>query len=96
MIFLTSKSDDELVVKGFEAGGNNFVTKSSHKEILIARINAQLEAVRLKKQLIEMEKEAVLLATIVSANHELNQPLQVVFMISEMIFKRLKEKESIN
>ena len=43
-----------------------------------------------------MEKKAVLFATIVSANHELNQPLQVVFMISEMIFKRLNAKESIN
>lgn len=96
VIFLTSKSDDESLVKGFEAGGNDFVTKSSHKRILLTRINAQLEAVRLKKELIEIEKKTVLLATIVSANHELNQPLQVVFMISELIFKRLKEEGSIN
>ena len=56
VIFLTSKSDDESLVKGFEAGGNDFVTKSSHKEILIARINAQLEAVRLKNSLSKWRK----------------------------------------
>lgn len=43
VIFLTSKSSIDDVVKGFEVGGQDYVTKPFDANELIARINMQLE-----------------------------------------------------
>ncbi|GAB1370955.1 SpoIIE family protein phosphatase [Candidatus Kapaibacterium sp.] len=43
IIFLTAKHDSSDIIKGFESGGVDFITKPFHKEEIIARINSQIE-----------------------------------------------------
>ena len=96
VIFLTAQTDDEAFVKGFEAGANDFITKSVNEKILKARINAQLEAVEIKRKLIESEKNAVLLAAKITAHHEINQPLTVISGHIELLDKKLKQEKGID
>jgi len=43
VIFLTAKSDARDIVKGFEAGGVDYVTKPFHSAELLARIKTHIE-----------------------------------------------------
>lgn len=49
IIFLTSKSQTEDVVKGFGHGGNDYVRKPFSMEELIVRIKAQLDRSKTRK-----------------------------------------------
>jgi DNA-binding response OmpR family regulator len=49
IIFLTSKSQTEDVVKGFGLGANDYVRKPFSMEELIVRIKAQLDRLRLRQ-----------------------------------------------
>jgi DNA-binding response OmpR family regulator len=49
IIFLTSKSQTEDVVKGFRIGANDYVRKPFSMEELIVRIKAQLDRLRIRQ-----------------------------------------------
>lgn len=51
IIFLTSKSQTQDVVEGFQHGGNDYLKKPFSMEELIVRIHALLDRVQLKKDL---------------------------------------------
>lgn len=51
VIFLTARGTAEDIVKGFTAGGVDYVTKPFHQAELKARINTHLELSRLRKDL---------------------------------------------
>ena len=43
VIFLTAQRESEFIVKGFEAGGNDYVVKPFESRELLARVQLQLE-----------------------------------------------------
>ena len=43
VIFLTAKTDKESIVKGFNMGGNDYLTKPFDQRELLARVNTHLE-----------------------------------------------------
>ena len=53
VIFLTSKSDSEDILKGFDVGGIDYISKPFNQAELIARIRTQLELKKLKNKEIE-------------------------------------------
>lgn len=53
VIFLTAKTEIDSVIKGFEAGGVDYITKPFVKEVIFARINVHLN---LRKALERLEK----------------------------------------
>ncbi|MCP4220389.1 MAG: response regulator, partial [bacterium] len=56
VIFLTAKSDTADMVKGFELGGVDYITKPFVKEIVFARINVHI---KLKSALEKLEEMSV-------------------------------------
>lgn len=60
IIFLTSNDKESDIVKGFEIGGNDYVTKPFNEVILLSRIKNQLEQVQSKQMMneyiLEMER----------------------------------------
>ena len=60
VIFLTAKTETEDLVKGFNIGGVDFITKPFNKDELYVRINTHIELKlakeKLKKQAIELKK----------------------------------------
>jgi len=57
VIFITSISDSQNVVKGFEAGGHDYITKPFYSPELRARIKVHLELKKSKETLLEYAKE---------------------------------------
>jgi len=54
IIFLTAKTDAESIKKGFQLGGNDFLTKPFNAEELLARVKTQLELNSKTQELIHL------------------------------------------
>lgn len=51
VIFITAKNDNENIIKGFEAGAVDYVTKPFHTKELMMRVRTHIELVRSKREL---------------------------------------------
>lgn len=62
----------------------------------VALENARLywDILKTREELIRQEKNALLNQTIISLNHEINNPLSIISMEAELLQKRLEDKES--
>ncbi len=78
IIFLTAKADTEDIVKGFEMGAVDYVTKPFNSVELLARVKTHMELSYKRKLqgVIEMAGAVC---------HEMNQPLQTILGYSELI-----------
>lgn len=78
IIFLTAKAEKESIVKGFDAGGQDYVSKPFDTSELLSRVKTQLELKSSKEKLKDVNKwleEQVALRTeeLQVAYHELEQ-----------------------
>lgn len=56
IIFITAKNDYESIIKGFDAGAKDYVTKPFNAKELIARVKTHLELKRNREELEEMNE----------------------------------------
>lgn len=49
VLFLTGRDEEDDVVKGLTAGGNDYITKPYSIEVLVARVKAQLRLARMNR-----------------------------------------------
>jgi DNA-binding response OmpR family regulator len=61
VVFITARHDTEALVKGFQAGGVDFITKPFSREEVLARVRTHIENGRLQRALHERNKELELL-----------------------------------
>jgi DNA-binding response OmpR family regulator len=92
VIFLSAKTETEDIVKGFELGAVDYVTKPFKKAELLARIHTHPELRKARGEIIRLEQKNAALAVAVTANHTINQPLTVLQGNFEL-FQRSMEKE---
>lgn len=92
IIFLTSMTGTQDVVKGFEAGAADYVVRPFNRVELLARIKTHIELKRSRDKVVELEKKNLALAMAATANHEINQPLTVIsgnlYLLKESITKQ--------
>ncbi|MCK4981101.1 MAG: response regulator [Candidatus Delongbacteria bacterium] len=62
ILFLTIKTDSESIVKGFESGGVDYITKPFNPHELLARIKTHLKLTDIQKELerVNNEKESII------------------------------------
>jgi signal transduction histidine kinase len=95
IIFLTAETERQSILKGFELGGQDYVTKPFDSRELLARIETQL-ALRETLEKLEIEKEKAQSADhlksafIATMSHELRTPLNSIIGFSGIL---LKEKQ---
>ncbi len=83
VIFLTARSDTDSIVKGFEAGAADYVTKPFREAELLARVNTHLELSRHRNHLEKTVRERT-------------RALEVLMEIREEISLRHEEKVKAN
>ena len=61
VIFLTSKTAEDDIIKGFEVGGIDYISKPFREAEFVARVKTQLKIATLQKQAIESTQSEVIL-----------------------------------
>ena len=93
IILVTSKSDRQDIVRGLDAGADDYIAKPYDNEELRARINVGRRILDLQAELRSQEKLQGVLEMAGAVCHELNQPLQIVSGYSELLLTDLSESD---
>jgi DNA-binding response OmpR family regulator len=78
IIYITSLDSEEEKVKGFAAGGDDYVTKPFYPQELQARVRTHLALRRSKIQALNLERLTVFKEMAVAISHEFNNALTAV------------------
>lgn len=79
VMIIAAKTDKKLLLEGFEAGATDFVHKKIDPEVIVCKINAMIKTGEILKREVKLERYRILSATVVTLNHEINNPLQIAF-----------------
>jgi CheY-like chemotaxis protein len=90
VIFLTAKTAEEDMLKGFEVGGVDYVTKPFSPVVLLARVNTHINLKfayeKLEKQKIALEESAILRENVDRIiRHDLKSPINGIITLSDLL-----------
>jgi phosphoserine phosphatase RsbU/P len=89
IIILTSKAERGDIVKGLDAGADDYIAKPYDFNELNARVNVGKRILELQVKLNEREKLKGVIEMAGAVCHELNQPLQSVLGFAELLLHRI-------
>lgn len=94
IIFLTALNSTADIVKGFQVGGNDFISKPFNKEELIIRVTHQISQIAAKRIIVAQTEE--LRKTIIGRDklysviaHDLRSPMGSIKMVLNMLILNL-------
>ena len=90
IILLTTRDGKTNIVKGLEAGADDYIVKPYDSDELRARINVGLRIIELQAALVEQKKLQGVIEMAGAVCHELNQPMQAVSGYSELVMMDIK------
>lgn len=93
IILLTALTDADSIKEGLLAGAFDYIKKPFNRIELIARINSALRFSDSNKLLLEIEKIKTYAATVVTANHEIKQPLTLINLSTAAIRRELSKTD---
>lgn len=93
IILVTAKSGAEDTKEGLEAGAFDYIKKPFNRIELLARVNSALKLAEAHKLLLESEKRETYIATVVTANHKIKQPLTLLSLSSAALKRELCKDE---
>ncbi|MCL6099286.1 MAG: response regulator [Bacteroidetes bacterium] len=93
IILVTALSEAESLKKGLQSGAFDYVKKPFNRNELIARINSALRFSEMNMLLVEVEKVKTYAATVVTANHEIKQPLTQINLSTAAIRRELSKSD---
>ena len=93
VVFLTAAHDRELLVRAFDAGAVDYVTKPFMPEELLARVNAHIGLKLTRDRLERIAHERQELVNLVA--HDLKNPLSSVLFASDMLLQNACKPERV-
>lgn len=89
IILVTAKSGADDTKEGLEAGAFDYIKKPFNRVELVARVKSALKLSEANKLILEAEKKNTFIATVVTANHKIKQPLTLLSLSSSAIKREL-------
>lgn len=93
IILVTAKGGAEDTREGLEAGAFDYIKKPFNRIELLARVQSALKLSEANTLLLEAEKKNTFIATVVTANHKIKQPLTLLSLSSAAIKRELSKEE---
>jgi two-component system cell cycle response regulator len=93
IILVTAKSGAEDTKEGLEAGAFDYIKKPFNRIELLARVNSALKLSEAQKQILDSEQRNTFIATVVTTNHKIKQPLTLLSLSSAAIKRELGKEE---
>ena len=93
IILVTAKSGAEDTKEGLEAGAFDYIKKPFNRIELLARVKSALKLAEAHKLVLESEKRDTFLATVVTANHKIKQPLTLLSLSSAALKRELSKDD---
>lgn len=93
IILVTAKSGAEDTKEGLEAGAYDYIKKPFNRIELLARVKSALKLSEAHKLLLSSEKRDTYIATVVTANHKIKQPLTLLSLSSAAIKRELSRDD---
>lgn len=93
IILLTALTEADSLKQGLSAGAFDYIKKPFNRTELIARINSALRFSETNKILLEVEKIKTYAATVVTANHEIKQPLTLINLSTAAIRREISKPD---
>lgn len=98
ILFITALSSTEEIVKGFQLGGSDYITKPFNREELIARVRHQISLIYAKEVILQQTEE---LKQAIEARdklyaviaHDLRSPISSLKMILNVLTLNAKESQ---
>lgn len=92
VILVTALTSPEDLKQGLQAGAFDYVKKPFNKVELLARIHSALRFSETRRMLLEMEKANTFAATVVTANHEIKQPLTLINLSTAALRRQINSE----
>jgi len=92
IIFLSHLMDTATVAQGIEAGAVDYIYKPVDINQLDSRIKIIMKMLEDMRDMVKLAKMNIIRASVITMHHELNQPLSVILLSTEMLEKKLKDK----
>jgi len=93
IILVTARAGAEDTKEGLEAGAFDYIKKPFNRVELMARVKSALKLSDANQQVLQVEKQTTYIATIITANHKIKQPLTLLSLSSSAIKKELERNE---
>jgi DNA-binding response OmpR family regulator len=87
VILVTALGEIDDVVRGLEAGANDYVVKPIILPVLLARIGVAMRIQQSVRLVTEADRQRVLIAALGEACHQLSQPMQAVLATLESLIR---------
>lgn len=81
IIMITSSADEATIANCLHRGANDYISKPINLQILIARVETQLNVARLSREIAKKNEMATINSMIITYNHEINNPLAIAMGI---------------
>lgn len=93
VVFITALSQEAQVIKGFEVGGVDYITKPFNLRVVLCRVNTQLHFIKNEKELLQTQKMAAIGRLANSMAHEILNPLNIISLKSQLLSKQLGDRK---
>lgn len=93
IILLTAKGDVKDRVRGLQAGADDYITKPAPHQEVLARVESGMRVRRLHKEIQQLTRRVAVLELAATVGHEINNPLNVIYLALDMMRKSIKQQE---
>lgn len=93
IILLTAKGDVKDKVRGLKSGADDYITKPAPHQEVLARVESGIRVRTLHKEIEILTRRVALLELAATVGHEINNPLNVIYLALDLMRKSLRHGE---